>query len=684
MGYKEIKKHYKELCKLLNEYSREYYIFNDPKVSDAEYDSLYQELLKIEKEYPEIISKDSPSKKIGSDAAKDFKKIIHTKKMLSLENAYNEDDISDFFLRVKKLSLEKNLQFVLEPKFDGLSAALRYENGLLVSAATRGDGSVGEDVTENFKYIRGVPQKLTQEKIPAFFEVRGEVVMLKKEFENLNKKREEAGEKLFANPRNAASGSLRQLDPKITAERNLTFFAYYIVTDENLFKTQFECLEFLKLLKFNVAQQIKLCSSQEESYEFYQSLNNQRSNLPFDIDGVVYKLNDLNLQKKLGAATKYPRHSIAYKFPAQEAQTKVLDIIVQVGRTGVVTPVAILKPITVGGVVVSRATLHNKEDLTKKDIRIGDTVVIFRAGDVIPQVSKPILELRPENASQFIFPSTCPSCGSKLFESEDRVAVKCLDMNCPAQLVEKLIHFVSKSAFNIEGLGTQSIKYFFEHKIIKSPIDIFSLEDRNEELKLQNIEGFGDLSIENLFRSINNSKNIDLDRFIYALGINQVGTSAAKLIASYLLTYKNFLSHVLQKNIRVIEKINGIGGSIIKEIENFFNDPNNLDILLKLGGDFEKKGIVNVISKEAPKNTPLEGTIFVFTGTLENYSRDEAKEMVEKLGAKCSNSVSKKTSYVVAGENGGQKLKNAQKLGVEILSEKKFEEIIKKMSDFNV
>lgn len=683
MGYIETKKHYKELCKLLNKYARQYYVFDDPQVSDAEYDALYQELLGLEAEYPEMVSKDSPSQKIGSEVSRDFKKIPHSTKMLSLENAYNEGDIALFFTRVKKLSLQKNVEFVLEPKFDGLSAALKYKNGILVTAATRGDGLTGEDVTENFKYIKGAPQKLLKD-VPEDIEVRGEVIMLKADFEKLNAERLIENKKLFANPRNAAAGSLRQLDPEITKERNLTFFAYYIVCDEIEIHTQTETLEFLKDLGFNVSEHTKLCRFQEEAYAFYLELNKNRANLPFDIDGVVYKLNDLTLQKKLGAATKYPRHSIAYKFPAQEVQTEVLDIITQVGRTGNITPVAVLKPVTVGGVVVSRATLHNKADLLKKDIRKGDIVTVFRAGDVIPQVMNPILELRPADSTPYIFPTNCPVCGSKLYEADDKVAVKCLDMKCPAQAVEKLIHFVSKNAFNIEGLGTQSIKYFFEKEIIKSPIDIFSLEEKNAELKLQNTEGFGEQSVENLFRSIRNSKDIGLDRFIFSLGIPSVGLAVAKLIASHFETYNVFLTHVLQKRLSVIKKINGIGESIINEMENFFKDPNNLDILITLGGNEELQGIVHVLSKKSANTGPLSGKIFVFTGTLANHGRDEAKEMVEKLGGKCSGSVSTKTSFVVAGENGGQKLENAQKLGVEIISEEKFEEIIKKNSNFNV
>jgi len=664
----EKKKRHTELSKLLSNYSRQYYIFDDPSVSDAEYDALYQELLAIENEYPQLATKSSPSQKVGAKISKDFQKVVHEQKMLSLENAFNEEDIRDFIDKVKKLTRKSEIEFMLEPKLDGLSASIMYRDGILVQASTRGDGSIGEDVTDNIKTLDNVPKKID---MPGDVEIRGEVVMLKKDFEQLNEQRELRGEKLFSNPRNAAAGSLRQLDFNITAQRKLTFFAYSII-GENLNPTsQQEILQTLHDLGFTVSDKTKLCRTQEEAFEFYKTMEQQRSDLAYDIDGVVYKTNDLFLQKQMGNATKYPRHSIAYKFPAQKAQTTILDIIVQVGRTGNITPVAELAPVNVGGVIVSRATLHNKDEIEKKDIRIGDRVVVQRAGDVIPQILHPIIEQRPSESTPFKFPTTCPCCGSELVREEEEVAVKCENLDCSAQLVEKLIHFVSRQAFNIEGLGEQNIKFLFNKGIVKSPVDIFYLQEKNQQYHLENEDGWGKQSVENLFKSIDAAKTIGLEKFINALGIPQIGRAASVLIARFYGTFENFLKAVEQDTVSELIAINGIGDSMIQDLKNFFKISNNLEVMRKLSS------VVNVQDAQATAESELTGKSIVFTGTLSTLGRDEAKEIVEKLGGKASSSVSSKTYLVVAGENAGSKLEKAQNLGVKIISEQEFLEMIK-------
>ncbi len=664
----EKKKRHAELSKLLSNYSRQYYIFDDPSVSDAEYDALYQELLAIENEYPQLVTKSSPSQKVGAKISKDFQKVVHEQKMLSLENAFNEEDIQDFIDKVKKLTGKSEIEFMLEPKLDGLSASIMYHDGFLVQASTRGDGTIGEDVTENIKTLNNVPKKIN---LSGDIEIRGEVVMLKKDFEQLNKQRRLSGEKLFSNPRNAAAGSLRQLDFRVTSQRKLTFFAYSIIGKDLNLTSQQEILQTLRDLGFTVSDKTKLCRNQEEAFEFYKTMEQQRSDLAYDIDGVVYKTNDISLQKQMGNATKYPRHSIAYKFPAQKAQTTILDIVVQVGRTGNITPVAELAPVNVGGVIVSRATLHNKDEIEKKDIRIGDRVVVQRAGDVIPQILHPIIEQRPTDSKPFEFPTTCPCCGSELVSEEEEVAIKCENLDCSAQLVEKLIHFVSRQAFNIEGLGEQNIKFLFNKGIVKSPVDIFHLQEKNQQYHLENEDGWGKQSVENLFKSIETAKNIGLEKFINALGIPQIGRAASVLIARFYGTFSNFMNAVEQDTVSELITINGIGDSMIQDLKNFFKISNNLEVMRKLST------VVNIQDTQITEESEWTGKSIVFTGTLSTLSRDEAKEIVEKLGGKASSSVSSKTYLVVAGENAGSKLEKARNLGVKIISEQEFLEMVK-------
>ncbi|MBE6446925.1 MAG: NAD-dependent DNA ligase LigA [Alphaproteobacteria bacterium] len=669
----EKKRRYHQLKELLQNYSRQYYIFDDPLVSDAEYDSLYNELLAIEQEFPYLKDNNSPSQQVGAKISKKFKKVHHEDRMLSLENAYNENDISDFFNRVHKLCNKSDVDFILEPKLDGLSCSIIYEKGILIMASTRGDGSIGEDVTSNVLTIQNVPKKIP---ILESVEIRGEVIMLKKDFEELNRQREANNEKLFANPRNAAAGSLRQLDPSITASRNLAFFSYYVSGYD--LKTQQDVLNHLKQWGFTVSEHLLLCHDQTEALQFYKKIEKQRADLDYDIDGIVYKTNDLSLQKMMGTATKYPRHSIAYKFPAQQAETTVLNITVQVGRTGNITPVANLKPVTVGGVVVSRATLHNKDEIEKKDIRVGDRVVLQRAGDVIPQILHVISDARSSDSKPFEFPTRCPCCAAPLIREKGEVAVKCINLNCSAQLIERLIHFVSKDAFNIDGLGEQNIKFFFDQGLIKSPVDIFYLENRNSELQLEQVEGWGKQSVANLFSSINRSKNVTLDRFICALGIPQFGKTASKLVAKYFKNYKSFLQSIETKNLSELISVNGIGLSMIDDIKLFFTVPNNLDILKTLGGDISNRGLVNVQDVQMTREGILTGLSIVFTGTLQHLSRDEAKQLGENNGAKISSSVSSKTAFVVVGKNAGSKLEKANELGVKTISEEEFLKMMKK------
>ncbi len=670
------KNRYFELKKLLDSYSRQYYLLDDPAVSDAEYDKLYNELLAIEAEFPELKDASSPSQKVGAKVSKKFKRITHATEMLSLENAYDEEDIAEFIERVRKAGSE-NVDFVLEPKFDGLSVSIKYKNGVLVNAATRGDGRVGEDVTQNVLTM-DIPKKIS---LDYELEVRGEIIMLKADFQELNKQKEQDGEKIFANPRNAAAGSLRQLDAEITRSRKLKLFTYAIISSEAHFSTQIEVLETLKKNGFTVTEHFALCKTQEEAHAFYENLEKHRADLEYDVDGVVYKVNDLSLQNKLGASAKFPRHSIAYKFTAEKAETTVKDIVVQVGRTGNITPVAELVPVTVGGVVVSRATLHNKDEIEKKDIRVGDRVVIQRAGDVIPQVLYPIIEERPKDSKPFIFPDKCPCCGSTLVREEAEVAIKCINLDCQAQIIEHLVHFVSKNAFDIDGLGEQSIRYLFEKGIVKSAPDIFEIESKNgRKFNLQNAEGWGRQSLENLFASINGAKRISLDRFIYSLGIPQVGRTASKLIATFWGSCKSMLDCIHEEKYDDLLAIDGVGQSTVDDIRNFCENEHNLTVIKRLAGDESSSGCVVVTDVERVEGGELAGKTVVFTGTLQKFSREEAKELTERMGAKTSSSVSSKTSFVVVGENAGSKLEDAKKKGIKILSEEDFEKIIKKIS----
>ena len=675
----DAKVRYGNLVQEILKHDKAYYSKDAPEISDASYDKLRRELEKIELAHPEFITPDSPTQTVGAVPSKGFKKVRHALPMLSLSNVFSEDDVQDFLDRIRRfLGMSKNesVELLAEPKIDGLSCSLRYENRKLVMAATRGDGAEGEDITLNVKTIKDIPHELP-ENISDILEVRGEIYMGHAEFDALNKAQEEAGKPLFANPRNAAAGSVRQLDVSVTKARPLHFYAYGLGEHEPFSTTQFDTIQILKKLGFQITKGIRVFDSLKDIMENYEQVLEGRSSLGYDIDGVVYKVNDLKLQIRLGYVSRAPRWATAHKFPAEQAVTKIKDIDIQVGRTGALTPVARLEPITVGGVVVSNATLHNKDEIERKGVRIGDMVVVQRAGDVIPQVVRVLKEKRDGNEQIFIFPERCPACDSLAIREGDDVVMRCTGgLVCPAQAVERLKHFVSRLAFDIEGLGSKIIEQFYEEGLIKSPSDIFKLEEKNKvlELPIRKREGWGDLSESNLFKSINEKRKIELNRFIYALGIRQVGEATAKRLAA---TYGNF--NALKQNIIKAQDCNSdsyeellniedIGSVIADDLIGFFAEDHNLEILAELDNQLEIK------EYQAPDmvNSSIVGKILVFTGTLEKMSRQEAKAKAESLGAKVSGSVSKKTDLVIAGQDAGSKLKKAKSLGVEVLSEEEW------------
>lgn len=665
---------YKKLSKDLKKFSDSYYLFDDPKISDAEYDKLYNKLKSIEDEYPELISNKSPTQIIGSGKMKsELGTITHIVPMLSLEDAFNEDDIDAFFARVYRwLNSDKFPEIVVEAKLDGLSASIRYVDGVLETAATRGSGIEGEDVTENIKMIQGIPHKLNTKSPPHLIEVRGEVIMPKLEFERINSEREAQGFTPFVNPRNAAAGSLRQLDPNITKERNLQFFAYYIFGDDR-YQKHTDILDDISKYGFRVNPINYLCKTREELTDKYHQVEEERADLPFDIDGVVYKINDLGLQKKLGNTVKYPRHSIAYKFPAEKAESTILSIDIQVGRTGVITPVANIKSVNIGGVEITRATLHNKDEIVRKDIRVGDRVIVQRAGDVIPQIVKSLSDKRTSSSIPFLFPDVCPSCGTHLIFSQDEAAIRCPNIaTCPAQNIERIKHFVSKSAFDIDGLGDKNIKFLINEGFIKKSADIFKFSEFCN--KLVNYSGWGKQQVGNINKAINRKKDIELYRFIYALSIPLVGIVIAKQFARHFVSLQKFLDCMQNLNFEELLQINGIGSSIVDACKEWFENKDNVDNLKELSQ------YVNVLDYVVLDEQKLSGLSFVFTGTLLTMTRNEAKQIVEENGGKVLSSVSKNASYIVVGEDAGNKLAKAKELNLKILSEDEFKSMIKSLS----
>ena len=675
----EAKAELKRLAREITHHDRLYYTKDAPEISDAEYDALRRRNAAIEARFSSLIRADSPSKRIGAAPATGFAKVRHPHPMLSLENAFSEEEVRDFFQGIRNFfrapqdvaRVEPDTIAVMaEPKIDGLSCSIRYEHGVLALGATRGDGVTGEDVTANVKTLASVPKQLKGKSWPAVIEVRGEIYMERPGFFALNAEREKAGEPVFANPRNAAAGSLRQLDWSITAARPLAFFAYAWGEQSQPFaKTHAEALKHFAAWGFTVNPLSKLCRGVDALLAFHREIGEQRASLPYDIDGVVYKVNDLELEERLGFVSRAPRWAIAHKFPAQQAETVLKRISIQVGRRGTLTPVAELEPITVGGVVVQRATLHNEDEIRRKDIREGDTVVIQRAGDVIPQVVSVVLAKRPKRSAPYEFPRTCPECHSKAVREEGEAAWRCTGgLICPAQAVERLRHFVSRDAFDIEGLGEKHIVDFWTDKLIKTPADIFRLDPGT----IAKREGWGETSARKLVSAIDARRKISLDRFINALGIPQVGEATAKLLARHYRSFARWRQAMEaagdpeSEAWHELNDIHGIGGDMAADIVGFFAERHNRTLLDDLAREIETEDY----AVAAPGgNSPLAGKTIVFTGTLEAMSRSEAKARAEALGAHVGGSVSSKTDYLVIGVDAGSKAKKAAELGVTTLSE---------------
>ena len=659
-----IKEEIFKLVALLNKYSYDYYVEDNPQISDTEYDTLYKQLEKLEQEYPEFILDNSPTQRVGDRVLDEFEKVIHKVPMLSLSNTFSIEDLRDFDSRISKLSSDDSIEYICELKIDGLAISINYENGKLVSAATRGDGMVGENVTENIKTIFSIPKTLKTKKS---FEVRGEVYLPKKSFELLNKEREENNEVLFANPRNAAAGSLRQLDSKITAKRRLSAFIYSVVGDENI-NSQKMALTVAADVGLPVNPNFKLCKTIDEVVDYIMYWEEHKQDLPYEIDGIVIKVNSYSLQEEIGSTQKSPRWATAYKFPEEELATKLLDIELSVGRTGIITPVAVLNPINISGSTVSKASLHNKDIIDELDIHIGDMVVVKKAGEIIPKVVRVVEELRLANSEKYVMPNICPSCKSKTFTKEGDPFTRCLNLDCPEQNIRKIIHFASREALNIEGLGDKVVATLYEKGIIKHTIDLFSL-DRN---KLVELERMGDKSVDNLLNAIENSKQSSLDKVIFALGILNVGKKAGKILAEY---YKN-LTNFSKATVDELLELPDIGLITAESIVDYLSNDNNLRFineLIEIGMnpqyEIQNKNIDNIFS----------GKTIVLTGKLVELTRNEAKEYLERFGAKVTGSVTSKTDYVIAGEKAGSKLAKAEQLGIQVLSEDEFIDIMKEV-----
>jgi DNA ligase (NAD+) len=647
----------------LNRHSHAYYVLDNPSIPDADYDKLFSELQGLEQEHPELITPDSPTQRVGGAPLPQFAQVRHSLPMLSLNNAFDEADIVGFDRRVKEgLEADAAVEYSTELKFDGLAISLRYEDGALVQAATRGDGMTGENVTANVRTVKAIPLRLHTDRPPAVLEVRGEVLMYKSDFARLNARQREAGQKEFVNPRNAAAGSLRQLDSRITAQRTLRFFAYGIGVLEGaeLPSSHFGMLDWYASLGLPVCRERAVVKGAQEMLDFFHGIGEKRKQLPYDIDGVVYKVNRLEHQQRLGFVSRAPRFAVAHKFPAEEATTLVQDIGVQVGRTGAITPVARLTPVFVGGVTVTNATLHNEDEVNRKDIRIGDTVIVRRAGDVIPEVVSHVPELRPADARKFVMPVACPVCGSPIVRLEEEAIARCSGgwIKCPAQRKGGLLHFVSRRAMDIEGLGEQLVEQLVDKHVITTAADLYKLGLTS----LAELDRMAKKSAQNVLDALEKSKHTTLARFIYALGIRHVGEATAKELASHFGNLDAFIQASEEQLLEVAD----IGPVVARSIRSFLSDPLNLELIEQL----RAAGVTWTESTpSADKPKVLQGKTFVLTGTLPNLTRDQAAEMIEAAGGKVAGSVSKKTSYVVAGEDAGSKLTKAQELGVPILDE---------------
>lgn len=649
-----------QLKQRIAEYDYQYYVLDEPLIDDNEYDGVYRELLQIEQQYPELVTPDSPSQRVGGLASAAFESVQHRQAMLSLNNAFSEQELEAFDRRVREATDEAQIEYAVEPKFDGLAITLTYENGVFVQGATRGDGYTGENVTHNLKTIRAIPIRLTSDKPPALLEVRGEVLMLKKDFEKLNQQQAATGGKLFANPRNAAAGSLRQLDSNITAKRPLHFFAYGLGASEGIpdLHSHAEAMQYLADLRFPVTALRSVKQGAQGLRDYYAEIGVKRASLPFDIDGVVYKVNNFDLQSTLGFVSRAPRWAVAHKFAAEEALTIVEDITVQVGRTGAITPVARLKPVFVGGVTVTNATLHNEDELRRKDIYIGDTVVVRRAGDVIPEVVSSNPELRPLNARAFVMPTTCPECGSHVARLPDEAIARCTGgLICPAQRKQAVTHFASRRAMDIEGLGEKLVDQLVARNLVNHLDDVYRLDLE----KLSGLDRMADKSAQNVLAAIEKSKKATLQRFIYALGIRNVGEATAKDLAQHY----GDLESLINAGVESLMQVNDVGPVVAEAVYQFFQEPHNIEVITEM----RRLGVHWADIPKKSQSAAFAGKTFVLTGTLPTLKRDQAQALIEAEGGKVSGSVSAKTSYVVAGAEAGSKLEKAQQLNVTILDE---------------
>lgn len=643
-----------ELTATINYHSNRYYNMDEPEIEDYEYDRLMRELIALEEQYPMYADPNSPTKKVGGKSSEMFAPVVHTVRMESLQDAFSHEEVEDFDKRVRDVN--SGAKYVVEPKIDGLSVSLEYENGVFVRGSTRGDGDTGEDITANLKTIKSIPLRLKENL--EFIEVRGEVYMPKSVFLELVEKQELNEEKPFKNPRNAAAGSLRQKNPKITAERNLAIFIFNIqqIRGKELHSHK-ESLDYLKTLGFTTVPFYYQCDTIAEALKKIEDIGSDRGGLSFDIDGAVVKVDDFSQREAMGSTAKFPKWAVAYKYPPEEKETKLLDIEINVGRTGVLTPTGVFEPVTLAGTSVSRATLHNQDFISEKDIRIGDTVIIRKAGDIIPEVLS--VKEHGKDTVPYEMPEICPSCGAKVFREEGEAAIRCTNPECPAQLLRVLIHFCSRDAMDIEGLGPAILSLFVEKGIIKTPNDIYSITKE----EISELEGLGEKSADNLLGAIEKSKSNDLSKLIFALGIRHIGQKAGKLLASKF----SDMDALMEASAEEISSIDGFGDIMAQSVENFFSLPQSRELIASL-----KESGVNMKSENVQKGNTFEGKTFVLTGTLPTLKRAEAAKIIESLGGKASSSVSKKTDYVLAGEDAGSKLRKAVELGITIITEEEF------------
>jgi DNA ligase (NAD+) len=655
------------LRKAIREHDYRYHVLAEPSISDAEYDALMRELIELESTHPEFLTPDSPSQRVGGQPTKEFPTVTHQIPMLSLSNVYSEEELLDFDKRVKTLLGAQSYRYVCELKFDGLAISLKYEDGILIQGATRGDGVQGDDVTNNLKTIRSIPLRLwTKEKDLMNLEVRGEVFMKKKDFEKMNEERERLEEKLFANPRNAAAGTLKLQDPKLVAARPLNFFAYWLGCEAIELKSHHENLNVLRGLGFPVNDQARLCNDAESVIKYWREWESNRDNLPYDIDGIVAKVDSIRQQEILGNIAKSPRWATAFKFSARRVETRLKDIILQVGRTGAITPVADLEPVLLSGTTVSRATLHNVDYIKDLDIRIGDTVILEKGGDVIPKVSGVLHTKRSKNAPAYSISVKCPVCGSRLFRSEGEANYYCENYECPAQIKGRIEHFAHRGSMDIEGLGEMVIDQLVEKGFIKNCADLYSLYTRKDELL--RLERWGEKSVQNLLDAIEKSKEQPFHRVLYALGVRHVGAGVAQLIAEHF----HSIDDLQNASFENLQSIYEIGPKIAKSITRFFKDRRNIDIIDRL----RKAGVRLEATSSEVRRGPLTGKTFVLTGTLPSLTREEAKALIKEQGGKASSALSAKTDYVIAGEEPGSKYERARTLGIKILDEKEFKKLL--------